>query len=206
MAQRIQEQKEGEKVVSKSRPVTNMYSYLIATNFCAASSPNASKSPGMSGASGKPDSKKNLDASSFFAASASQVRLKDACLGGLKEKQQGNLTHDKEQISEETDDPECEPWSYKPVAQTHEACGKPLAGVTAESISSAFQKSQNNKEATLEHFFAISPQTISFTEAVYDMVRKIYGRPSDDPMEDLDVKVAVWGHECHSQSCSSSRK
>ena len=51
---------------------------------------------------------------------------------------------------------------------------EPLAAETAESISSAFQKSQNNKEATLEHFFAISPQTILWTEAVYDMVRKFF--------------------------------
>ena len=72
-------------------------------------------------------------------------------------------------------------------------CGKRLAGETTESISSAFQKSQNNKEATLKHFFSILPQTTSFTEAVYDMVRKIYGRPSDDPMEDLDVNAAIWG-------------
>ena len=55
-----------------------------------------------------------------------------------------------------------------------------------------FRKSQNNTEATLEHFYAISPQTISSTEAVFDMVRKIYGRPSDDPMEDLDVNMAIW--------------
>ena len=108
------------------------------------------------------------------------------------EEQQGNLTHDKEQISEESDDSEPEPWYYKPVAQTDEDCGKPLAGETAESISSAFQKSQNNKEATLEHFFAISPQTNSETEAVYDMVRKIYQRPADDPLKDLNVNMAIW--------------
>ena len=30
-------------------------------------------------------------------------------------------------------------------------------------------------------------------EAVYDMVKKIYGRPSADPMEDLDVNVPIWG-------------
>ena len=47
-----------------------------------------------------------LNQASFDAASASQVRLKDAYLGGLKEEQQGNLTHEKEQISEETDDSE----------------------------------------------------------------------------------------------------
>ena len=48
------------------------------------------------------------------------------------------------------------------------------------------------KWLTLEHFFAISPQTIPCTEAVYDMLRKIHGRPIDDPVEDLDVNVAIW--------------
>ena len=98
--------------MSKSRPaLMNMSSYLIATSSSAASSPIVSKSPGMSGASGKPGSRMNLEASSFDAASASQVRLKDAYLGGLKEEQQGNLTHEQEQISEETDDSESEPCS-----------------------------------------------------------------------------------------------
>ena len=83
------------------------------------------------------------------------------------------------------------PWYYKPVAQNKEACGKPLAGETAES-SSGFQKSQKKKDATMDHFFAISPQTTSFSEAVYDMVRKIYERPSDDPVEDVNVNVALW--------------
>ena len=155
MEKRIQEQKEGERVVSKSRPAEMNMSSFIATSSSAASSPIASKSPGVSGASVKPGSTMNLEASSLDAAPASQVRLKDAHLGGLKEEQQGNLTHEKKQISEESDDSECEPWYYKPVAQTNEACGKPLAGETAESISSAFQKSQNNKEATMEHLFAI---------------------------------------------------
>ena len=45
----------------------------------------------------------------------------------------------------------------------------------------------------MDHFFAISPQTTSFSEAVYDMVRKIYERPSDDPVEDVNVNVALWG-------------
>ena len=193
MAKRIQEQKEGERDESKSRPaVMTVSSYLIATSSSAASSPIASRSPGMSEASGKPGSRMNLEASSFDAASASQVRLTDANVGGLKEEQQGNMTHEKEQISEETDDSDFEPWYCKPVARTNEACGKPPAGGAAQSISSAFQKSQNNKEATLEHFLAISPHTIPFMEAVYDMVRKIYGRPSGDVVEDLDLNVAIW--------------
>ena len=93
----------------------------------------------------------NLEASSFVAASASQARLKDAHLGGLKEEQQGDLSHEKEENSEETDDSESESWYYKSVPQTDEACGEPLAGETAESISEAFQKSQNDKEATYRH-------------------------------------------------------
>ena len=104
-----------------------------------------------------------------------------------------HFTHEEEHISEETDNSESEPWYYKPVAQADEACRKLVAGEIAESISSALQKSQNNKEATMEHFFDISPQTISCTEAVYDMVRNIYGRPSDDSLEHLDVNVAIWG-------------
>ena len=68
MENRIQEQKEGEWVLSKSRPVMNVSSCLIATSSSAESSPIASKSPGMSGASGKPGSRMNLEASSFDAA------------------------------------------------------------------------------------------------------------------------------------------
>ena len=52
-----------------------------------ASSPIASKSPGMPIASGRPDSRMSVEPSSFDAASTSQVRLKDAYLGGLMEEQ-----------------------------------------------------------------------------------------------------------------------
>ena len=114
MAKGIQEQKEGERVVSKSRLAMNVSSYLIATSSSAASSLIASKSPVMSGASGKPDSRMNLEASSLDTASASQMRLKDACFGGMKEEQRGNQTHEKEQISKESGDSESEPWYYKP--------------------------------------------------------------------------------------------
>ena len=88
LAKRIQEQKEGEKDVSKSRPaVMNVSSYLMSSSSSAASSPIASKSPGTSEASGRPGSRTNIAASSFDAASASQVRLKDAYLGELMEQQ-----------------------------------------------------------------------------------------------------------------------
>ena len=54
MAKRLQERKKGERVVTKSRLVMNESSCVIATSSFASSSPIASKSPGMSGASGKP--------------------------------------------------------------------------------------------------------------------------------------------------------
>ena len=78
MAKRNQEQKEG-RVVSKSRPpVMSMSSDRMSSSSFAASSPIASKSPGTSGASGRPGSRMSIAANSFNAASASQVKLKDA--------------------------------------------------------------------------------------------------------------------------------
>ena len=64
-----------------------MSSYFIATSSSAASSPIASKSPGMPIASGKPDRRMSVEPSSFDAASTSQVRLKDAHRGELMEEQ-----------------------------------------------------------------------------------------------------------------------
>ena len=133
-----QEQKEGERIVSKSRLVMNVSSYLIATSSSAASSPIASKYPGMSIASVRPDSRMSVEPSSFDAVSRSQKRLKDAYLGGLKAEQRRDPSHQEE----EEDSSESEPWYHKRVAQTNEACEKPFAGETTESISSAFQKSQ----------------------------------------------------------------
>ena len=65
----------------------------------------ASKSLGMSIASDKPDSRMNMEPSSLDAASTSQVRLKDAYLGGLKEKQRRDPSHREEEDSEDSDNP-----------------------------------------------------------------------------------------------------
>ena len=65
----------------------------------------------MSGSSWKAGSRLSIEGSLFDVAySASQVGLDDAYFGGMKEERQGNLTHAKEQISEETDDSESGPW------------------------------------------------------------------------------------------------
>ena len=38
----------------------------------------------------------------------------------------------------------------------------------------------------------MSPATVHHTEAVFSIVREIYGREHDDPMDDLDVNMAIW--------------
>ena len=60
-----------ERVVSKSRPAVMIMSSFLATSSSAASSPIASKSPGMPTASGKPDSRMSVEPSSLDAASTS---------------------------------------------------------------------------------------------------------------------------------------
>ena len=87
LAKRIQDQKDEERVVSKSRPAAMNISSFIATSSSTASSPIASKSPGMPIASDKPDNKMSIEANSCDATSTSQVRLKDAYLAGLMAKQ-----------------------------------------------------------------------------------------------------------------------
>ena len=68
MAKRIQDQKEEERVVSKSRPSSDEAIFFIATSSSTTSSPIASKSPGLLMASGKPDSKMSIEPNSFDAS------------------------------------------------------------------------------------------------------------------------------------------
>ena len=150
------------------------------TNKEFTSSPIASKSLGMPIASGKLDSR--MSSNSFDAASSSRVRLKDAYLGGLMEKQRGNAPHQEEQGSEDSDNPEAEIWYYKeePVAQNSKAWGQTLAHGANSSVD---QESQKDTEATWNHYLQISPNTSHYMEAVFSIVRKIYGRQPGDPMK-----------------------
>ena len=113
-----------------------MSSYFIATSSSAASSPLASKSPGMSIASGKPDSRMSVEPNSIDATSTSQVRLKDAYFGGLMEEQRGDPSHQEEGHSEDSDNPAAGPWYYKgeTVAQNNKAWENPLAHGASSSI------------------------------------------------------------------------
>ena len=117
MAKRIQDQKEEERVCVQVATSSDESIFFFATSSSSASRTIASKSPGMPIASVKPDSR--MSSNSFDAAATSQVRLKDAYLGGLMEKQRGNPSHqEEEEDSEDSDNPETEIWYHKgePVA------------------------------------------------------------------------------------------
>ena len=91
------------------------------------------------------------------------------------------------------------------VAQNNKAWEQPLAHGASSSVD---QQSQKNTEATWDHYLQMSPDTSHCMEAVFSRVREIYGRQLGDPMEDLNVNLAIWGnvHEYHSSSSGSSRK
>ena len=108
MAKRIQNQKEEERVVSKSRPAVMNMSHFFATSSFSTSNAIASKRPGMPIASGKPDTRMSVGPSSFDAESTSQVRLKDAYLGEVMEEQRRDPSHREEEDSEDSDNPEAE--------------------------------------------------------------------------------------------------
>ena len=54
-----------------------------------------------------------VEPSSFDAASTSQVRVKDAYLGGLMEEQRRDPSHQEEENSEDSDNPAAGTWYYK---------------------------------------------------------------------------------------------
>ena len=65
----------------------------------------------------------SVETSSLAAASASQVRLKDAYLGGLMEEQRGDPSHQEEENSEDSENPAAGSWYCRGelVAQNNKA-------------------------------------------------------------------------------------
>ena len=120
-------------------------------------------------ASAKPDSRMSVEPSSFDAASTSQVRVKD---GYLKS---SNPSHQEEGNSEDSDNPAAGTWNYKEelVAQNSKAWENSVAHGASSSVD---QESQNNTEATWDHYLHMSPDTSHYFEADFSMVRKKYGK------------------------------
>ena len=188
MRKMIQNQQEKERVVSKSRPtVVNMF--FVATSLSAALNPIATKSSGMPIV--KPDSRMSTEPNSIDASSTSKVRLKDAYIDGLLEKQRGP-SHQEEEDSEDSDFSATGILHNKEerVAQNNKAWKKPFPHGVSFSVD---KKSQKNTEATRDHYLHISQDTSHYMEAVFSMYRKIYGKPLDEPMKDLNVNLTLWG-------------
>ena len=74
--------------------------------------------------------------------------------------------------------------------KNNEAWEQPLAHGASSSVD---QESQKDTDVTWDHYLHISPNTSHCMEAVFSMVRKIYGKQPGDPMEDLNVNLAIWG-------------
>ena len=73
MAKRMQEQKEEEIIVAKSKPSAMNLSSSIATSSSSATSPMTCKSPRMPTASGKPDSRMRINPNSYSPSYGSSL-------------------------------------------------------------------------------------------------------------------------------------
>ena len=192
MAKRIQNQKE-ERVVSKSRPaVTNMSSFFIATRSSAASSTIAFKNLGMPIASGKPDSRMSVEPSSFDPASTSQVRLKDAYLGGLTEEQRGDPSYQEKEIQKTQTILRLKPRTIKEdlLPKTIKLGEPPLHTGASSSVDQENSKEYGSDVGPL-------PSNIAGHIALHGS-RLLHGQEDPwklpgDPMEDLNVNLASWG-------------
>ena len=71
---------------------------------------------------------------------------------------------------------------------TQSATGKPNA-----SCKSDCQGRPKAEKIEWSQNLHVSPATIHLTEAVFSIARGIYGREHDDPTDDLDVNLAIWG-------------
>ena len=165
MAKRMQEQKEEERIVAKSTSTAMNLSSTVPASSSSAQDPIASKSPGVLIATGNPESRLRRNSKSD-GASSSQARLQDAYLGELMDAATEKPVATKED-SGDVDLFESETWSL----DEEELTEKPVA------------------EKEWSHNLHGSPATVHHSEAVFSIVRNIYGREHDDPMDDLDVNI-----------------
>ena len=161
MAKRMQEQKEEDIIVAKSKP--------MAINL--SSTVSASKGPVNLTASGKLDAKGRRN-SKTDAASSSQVRLQDAYLGGLMERAAGKpaATDESQEFWEFS---ESESWSNHEKEVTgklvaHEkVTGKPAASINSENPGNPKAESRkwphNCHMSSSENFTTEVPRTTWMT-------------------------------------------
>ena len=100
-------------------------------------------------------------------------------------------------VAEEEESGDVDP-SESETGSEDDVTGKPVAYETATGKPYTSSKSDCQGRSKAErkgwsHSLHVSPATIHHTEAMFSIVREIYGREHDDPMDDLDVNMAIWG-------------
>ena len=176
--------------MAESKSTAMNLSSHVPTSSSSAKSPVAFKSPGKLIATGKPESRMRRNSKSD-AASSSQARLPDAYLGGLMDTATVKLVATKEE-SGDVDFSESETGSEEDVTGSlvayKTATGKHHA--SSESDHPGSPKAERIEWSPNLHMY---PATVHHMEAVLSIVRRISGREHDDPMDDLDVNMAIWG-------------
>ena len=191
MAKRMQELKDEEKNVAKSKPTAMSLSSTVPASSLSAKNLITSSDPGKLIAAGKQASRTRRNSKPDEAPS-SQVKLKDVYLGWLMDDSAGKpVTTEEKQVIWEFS--ESDSWSVhegevpgKSVA--HENCAeKPAASSISENSGSPEAESRK-----LPHNFYMSSEVVSYMDKVYSIVRKTCDRKPTDEMEDLDVNAAIW--------------
>ena len=88
--------------------------------------------------------------------------------------------------------------SESEIGSEEDVTGKPVAfqtdtGKPCASSKSDCQGGPKAEKIQWPHNPHVSPATLHHTEAVFSIVREIYGREHDDPVDDLDVNMTIWG-------------
>ena len=69
---------------------------------------------------------------------------------------------------------------------------KQLRGNLIHPVNQTAREDQKAGKIQLVTIDTSLQRQIHHTEAVFSIVREIYGREHDDPMDDLDVNMAIW--------------
>ena len=108
-------------------------------------------------------------------------------------------------VSGDMDLSESETWSFQEEAVTARPIAYKKATVKPNASSTSdCQEGLKVERKVWPHHLHMSPDTVHHTEAVFSIARENYGREHDDPMDDLDVNMAIWGILLNATRSSSS--
>ena len=172
MAKRMQEQMGEQRIVATSKSTAMNLSLHVPTSSSSAMSPIASKSPGIIISTGRHESRMRRNSKSD-AASSSQVRLQDVCFGELMDTATRKLVAIKEE-SRDVGLSESETGSEEDVTGRQVAC-KTATEKPYPSSKSDCQGGPKAERFLWRYNLHVSPAAVHHTEAVFSIVRKIYG-------------------------------